>query len=177
MLSNLFSVCNYYYTALKTAKMPDQQVIHSKGIFHGLPVYDKSSSSPKVAIITGANGISGFHTLRVLAAAPERWSKIYALSRRPPGAKMMDLLGEGKSRVEHVACDFLSSPQEIADAIKGKVEKADVVFFYSYLQPGKLNIPYLWIQHPTVKCNGLKNKVANTLQNSSRPRRSSLVQR
>jgi NAD(P)-dependent dehydrogenase (short-subunit alcohol dehydrogenase family) len=112
------------------------QTIHSQGIFHGLPTY--TSTTPRIAIITGANGISGFHTLRVLAAAPERWSKIYALSRRPPPAKMMDLLGSSKDRIEHVACDFLANPSAIAQAIEGRIEKADVVFFYSYLQPGEL---------------------------------------
>ncbi|KAH7327268.1 hypothetical protein BKA65DRAFT_510261 [Rhexocercosporidium sp. MPI-PUGE-AT-0058] len=107
--------------------------VHSEGIYHGLPTYD--SPTPQIAIITGANGISGFHTLRVLAEAPERWSKIYALSRRPPPPRLMDLLASGKERIEHVACDFLSSPNEIAKAIKGKISKVDAIFFYSYLQP------------------------------------------
>ena len=30
------------------------------------------------------SGISGYHMVKVLASAPERWSKIYSLSRRPP---------------------------------------------------------------------------------------------
>src|SRR3954467_122418 len=109
------------------------QVIHSKGIFHGLPTY--KSTTPKIAIITGANGISGFHTLRVLASAPDRWSKIYALSRRPPPPRMMELLGNGKERVEHIACDFLEDPATIAKAMKGKIADVDSIFFYSYLQP------------------------------------------
>lgn len=61
---------------------------------------------------------------------------MYAISRRPPPAEMMDLLSaEHRSRVEHVACDFLSKPDEIAEALKGQIKSADVVFFYSYLQP------------------------------------------
>lgn len=51
---------------------------------------------------------------------------------------MMDLLGSSKDRIEHVACDFLANPSAIAQAIEGRIEKADVVFFYSYLQPGEL---------------------------------------
>lgn len=43
----------------------------------------------------------------------------------------MDLLGSGKERVRHVACDFLSEFAEIAKAIKGKVEEVDAIFFYS----------------------------------------------
>ncbi|KAL2061320.1 hypothetical protein VTL71DRAFT_7593 [Oculimacula yallundae] len=109
------------------------RAVHSEGIYHGLPTYE--SLKPQVAIITGANGISGFHTLRVLSGAPERWSKIYALSRRPPPPKLLDLLGSGKERVEHVACDFLSSSDEIAKSIQGKISNVDAVFFYSYLQP------------------------------------------
>ncbi len=114
------------------------QVVHSEGIYHGLPTYP--STKPQVAIITGANGISGFHTLRVLAGAPERWSNIYALSRRPPPPRLMDLLGSGKERVEHVACDFLAERAEIVKAIKGKVEHVDAIFFYSYLQPSEMFI-------------------------------------
>ncbi|KAH7413073.1 hypothetical protein BKA64DRAFT_637749 [Cadophora sp. MPI-SDFR-AT-0126] len=108
--------------------------LHTSTIYHGLPVYP-STLTPKIAIVTGANGISGFHTLRVLASAPERWSKIYALSRRPPPPRLMNLVGEGKERVEHVACDFLLGPEEIARALKGRVHSVDAVFFYSYLQP------------------------------------------
>ena len=122
--------------------------LHTTSIYHGLPVYP-STVTPKVAIITGANGISGFHTLRVLASAPERWSKIYALSRRPPPPRLMNLVGEGKERVEHVACDFLLGPEEIAKALKGRVESVDAVFFYSYLQPRAylLSPPYTPSRH------------------------------
>lgn len=48
----------------------------------------------------------------------------------------MDLLpAEHRARVEHVASDFLSKPEDIADALKAKINSVDVVFFYSYLQP------------------------------------------
>jgi nucleoside-diphosphate-sugar epimerase len=74
--------------------------------------------------------------MRVLLESPERWTKVYCLSRRPPPPEMLDLLpAEHRSRVVHVACDFLSKPGEIAKAIKDKIKSVDVVFFYSYLQP------------------------------------------
>ena len=48
----------------------------------------------------------------------------------------MDLLPQDqRERVEHVACDFLSKPEEIATQLKDKGVTADYVFFYSYAQP------------------------------------------
>ncbi|KAK5103767.1 hypothetical protein LTS08_003186 [Lithohypha guttulata] len=105
------------------------------GIYHNLPDYDSSITDQHV-IITGANGISGFGTMRALLDAPQRWTKIYALSRRPPPEQMMKLLtAEQRSRVQHVACDFLESGEKIAQALKDANVKADYIFFYSYLQP------------------------------------------
>jgi hypothetical protein len=106
-----------------------QQVVQSRGIYHGLPVYP-SELRGLTAIITGANGISGNYMLRVLAQAPERWSKIYSLSRRPPA------LPDGLPKnAEHIAVDFLQKPEEIGAVLKDKGVKADYVFFYSYMQP------------------------------------------
>lgn len=104
-------------------------------IYRNLPTFD-----PKItgltAIVTGANGISGFYTMRALLDSPNRWTKIYALSRRPPSKEMMNLLTvEQQSRVQHVACDFLQSASTIAQAMKNGGVTADYVFFYSYLQP------------------------------------------
>lgn len=39
------------------------QLIHSKSIYHGLPVYPESLQG-LTAIVTGANGISGNHMVR-----------------------------------------------------------------------------------------------------------------
>jgi hypothetical protein len=98
------------------------QAVSSKGIFHGLPSFESSPDSKDLtAIVTGANGISGYHMVKVLAAAPERWKKIYCLSRRPPPDYFFAGLGEGASRVEHVSCDFLTSPAEIAKSLKAYV--------------------------------------------------------
>lgn len=108
--------------------MSNQQIVQSRGIYHGLPVF-----SPEIkgltAIITGANGISGNYMLRVLAQAPERWTKIYCLSRRPPA------IPDGLPKnAEHIALDFLKKPEEIAKVLQEKGVKADYVFFYSYVQ-------------------------------------------
>jgi hypothetical protein len=97
------------------------KVVVSNGIYHGLPTYPESPDlSGLTAIITGANGISGYHMLKVLAAAPERWKKIYCLSRRPPPDYFFAELGEGANRVEHISVDFLSEPEEIAKEL-GKI--------------------------------------------------------
>jgi hypothetical protein len=108
--------------------MANQQTVKSSGIYHGLPVYP-SSLKGLTAIITGANGISGNYMLRVLAQDPERWSKIYCLSRRPPAIPT----GLPKN-AEHIALDFLKDSEEISAVLKEKGVNADYVFFYSYVQ-------------------------------------------
>ncbi|PVH72836.1 NAD(P)-binding protein [Cadophora sp. DSE1049] len=111
-----------------------QQIIRSEGMFHGLPTYPKSEAG-LTAIVTGANGISGYHMVKVLAAALERWEKIYCLSRRPPPDYFFDGLGEGASRVKHVSADFLDEPENIAKTLKELISHVDHVFFFSYMQP------------------------------------------
>lgn len=88
------------------------QQIQSRGIYHGLPVYPSELKGLK-AIVTGANGISGQHMVRVLSQAPTRWSKIYCLSRRPPA-----IPGGVPSNAEHIPLDFLKSPNQIAQVLK-----------------------------------------------------------
>ena len=98
--------------------------VQSKGIFHGLPVYpDTAEYTNLTAIVTGANGISGYHMVKVLAASPERWSKIYCLSRRPPPDYFFEYLGEGAKRVEHIEADFLSDPAKIGKSLEAKIKK------------------------------------------------------
>ena len=111
------------------------QQIRSVGIYHGLPVYGPETDG-LTAIITGANGISGYYMYRVLAQDPKRWKKIYCLSRRPP------LIPGGlPDHVEHIPLDFLKQPKEIASVLKERNVTADHVFFFSYIQvepePGK----------------------------------------
>jgi hypothetical protein len=64
--------------------------------------------------------------IRVLAENPERWTKIYALSRRPPS-------GTWPKTVEHIPLDFLSSPDEIAKVLQERNIKPDYIFFFSYV--------------------------------------------
>jgi len=101
----------------------NRQTVVSRGIFHGLPTFPSSPEfTGLTAIITGANGISGYHMLKVLAAAPERWSKIYCLSRRSPPDYFFEDLGDGAARVEHICADFLAEPAELAKCL-GKIER------------------------------------------------------
>ena len=105
------------------------QPIQSVGIYHGLPVYPPEATG-LTAIITGANGISGYYMYRVLAQDTKRWKKIYCLSRRPP------LIPGGlPDHVEHIPLDFLKEPKYIASVLQERGVKADHVFFFSYIQP------------------------------------------
>jgi nucleoside-diphosphate-sugar epimerase len=82
------------------------------------------------AIVTGAYGISGYFMVRALGQAPQRWAKIYCLSRRPPA-----IPGGLPSNAEHIPLDFLQQPGEIADVLRERgVKKVDYVFFFSYVQ-------------------------------------------
>jgi nucleoside-diphosphate-sugar epimerase len=89
-------------------------------------------------MVAGANGISGTYVVKVLAESPERWSKVYALSRGiAPGRQA--------KQVEQIAVDFLKmSPQQIADALIEHRAKADYVFFCAYLQPPADEGKSLW---------------------------------
>jgi nucleoside-diphosphate-sugar epimerase len=86
---------------------PTFTVIQKKGIFHNLPTFPQHDGKKYTAIVTGANGISGSAIVDVLAESPERWSTIYAMSRRPPASN--------KSNVKTIAADFLKSPEELAE--------------------------------------------------------------
>ena len=92
--------------------MSSTHTIESNDIYHGLPTFDEQGLT---AIVTGANGVSGSYMLKVLSAHPQRWKKIYALSRRPP-------FGDLPSNVEHVPLDFLKSPDQISATLKEKGE-------------------------------------------------------
>ena len=81
--------------------------------------------------MTGANGISGYHMVEALTGAPERWEKIYCLSRRPPPSYFFERLGEGAQRVEHVEADFLGKPEALAESLEDKIKTVSV-FLYNY---------------------------------------------
>jgi len=104
-------------TFLQLTEMASQTVV-SKGIFHGLPTFPEYEGKKLSIIVTGANGISGSAMVKVLSEAPERWNKIYALSRR---------LGTypASSNIVSIAVDFLSStPEDIAKLLKDHQVKA-----------------------------------------------------
>lgn len=107
---------------------PSTQVVRNEGPFRGLPTYPENVKD-LTAIVTGANGMSGYHMVRVLASAPERWRRIYCLSRRPPPANFFEDLGDGAKLVEHISVDFLSSEEDIVRSLQGKVEKVYVMSF------------------------------------------------
>jgi 5,10-methylene-tetrahydrofolate dehydrogenase/methenyl tetrahydrofolate cyclohydrolase len=83
--------------------------VRSEGIYHGLPVID-----PKVqglrAIVVGASSQSGQPVVDVLSSNLERWTKVYALSRRAPATTA--------ENIEHIAIDLLWEPDRIAEALR-----------------------------------------------------------
>lgn len=97
------------------------QLIHSDGIFLGLPFFRTTHQSHRqTALITGATGVSGYHMVKVLAAS-ERWAKVYCLSRRsPPGSFLADL-GANADKIKHISIDFLDKPEEIAKGLESKI--------------------------------------------------------
>ncbi|KAL7941146.1 hypothetical protein V8C42DRAFT_361273 [Trichoderma barbatum] len=101
--------------------------VTSKEEFYGLPTFPEADGKKYAAIVTGANGITGAHMLRVLSEAPERWGTIYALSRKPPTSQF-------QGNIKYLAIDFLASPAEIAQQLREQIPKVDYVFFASYIQ-------------------------------------------
>lgn len=146
------------------------QQVHSRGIYHGLPIYPDDLTG-LTAIVTGANGISGSYMLKVLSQAPARWSKIYCLSRRPPLVP-----GGLPPNAEHVALDFLSDPADIASVLRSKNVSSDktYVFFFSYIQVAPKPGGALWSDAEEMcRVNALllDNFLAALVQAGIRPRR------
>jgi hypothetical protein len=103
--------------------MVSSYIVHSNGIFHGLPTYPKHPDAIGLtAIVTGSTGLSGYHMVKILAASP-RWSKIYCLSSRPAQPSFFAGLGDGAEKVEHLQVDFLSEPSQIADILRSKIKQ------------------------------------------------------
>ena len=72
----------------------------NKGIFYNLPTFPQHHGKKYTAIVTGSAIVD------VLAASPERWSTIVAMSRRPVSRK--------EANVKSMVADFLTSPEELA---------------------------------------------------------------
>lgn len=83
--------------------------VYSTGIYHGLPVIDPSKSGLS-AVVVGASGMSGQSMIDVLVQNPTRWSKVYAMSRRPPQTSTPTL--------QHIPLDLLKEPEEIAETLR-----------------------------------------------------------
>lgn len=112
------------------------QSVQSEGIFHGLPVFPDHDRKGYTAIVTGANGISGAHILRTLANTPERWSKIYALSRKPPNFNFKI----DHEKVTFISTDFLDTPEKIAKVLQDA--KVSAYVQYSHLNHTVLSNKY-----------------------------------
>ncbi|KAJ5711862.1 hypothetical protein N7488_006018 [Penicillium malachiteum] len=85
-------------------------------------------STEKVALVTGANGISGFSIIEHLVRQPkEEWSKIIVTSRRPLPNAWID------PRVEFVAVDFLDSVEIIIAKLEDICADVTHTFFTSYV--------------------------------------------
>lgn len=124
---NIKGDCGTVTRGITTHKLTMTQVIQTKSIYHGLPEFPQDING-LTAIVTGSNGISGAHQLKVLCENPRRWRKIYALSRRPP-------YGSWPDHVEHIPVDLLQSPEMIAAQLVDRGVHADYVFFFAYIQP------------------------------------------
>ncbi|KAJ8117826.1 hypothetical protein OPT61_g1069 [Boeremia exigua] len=117
--------------------------VHQSGVYCCLPTYP--SIQGRTAIVAGATGISGWNTIRSLLDSPDRWSKIYAISRSPPEQKLMDLLSpEQQSRIHHLAIDFSCTPEKISKSLNVVREPRTYVFFYAYLQPKTESSEKVW---------------------------------
>ena len=128
--------------------------IVNKGNSYNLPTFPQHVGKKYNAIVTGANGITGSALVEVLAASPERWNIIFAMSRRPASRKEVN--------VKSMAADFLTSPEELAATFVNEGVKAyvkpqavsfkkrlktsgrDYVFFASYVQPPATEAQGLW---------------------------------
>lgn len=97
--------------------------VTSRGPYLGLPTFTDTGLT---ALVAGANGISGQYMLRVLTESPQRWTKIYALSRRPPQ-------GFHAPNIEYITLDFLAGEESIKKTLsENGVSKIDHVFFFAY---------------------------------------------
>jgi nucleoside-diphosphate-sugar epimerase len=135
-LQNNLELASYSLSILKMAEKFYQ--LRDVGIYKALLVYDPSIKG-LTAIVTGANGISGNHMVRVLDQSPQRWERIYCLSRRPPA-----LAEHLPKNAEHIPLDFLKTPEEIGAVLKEKGVAATHVFFFSYIQVDPKEGDSLW---------------------------------
>ncbi|OBT41181.1 hypothetical protein VE00_08114 [Pseudogymnoascus sp. WSF 3629] len=90
-----------------------------------MPVYPDNIKGLR-ALVVGASGISGQAIVAALAENPERWSQIYAVSRKRP-------FTDFGPTVKHVLVDLLDGPEVIARSLRTNGVKVDYVFFVAYM--------------------------------------------
>ena len=102
---------------------PQLQSVYNDGPYCGLPDYPGIHG--RRAIVVGATGVSGQYMLRLLAKHPQRWTKVFSLSRRPPQ-------GIDAPQIQHVSVDLLAGVDSIQQALEVANVSADYVFFFAY---------------------------------------------
>jgi len=86
-------------------------------------------ASPKVAFITGGNGITGSALIEYLAnnTNANQWSKIITTSRSPFKTTVSD------GRIEFIALDFTENPEVLAEKIGSICSEVTHAYFSSYV--------------------------------------------
>lgn len=112
-----------------------EYLLRQCGIYRNLPTFDPAIRGLS-ALVCGANGISGFNTIRALLDSPDRWAAIYTVSRSPLSPEQLSLIPAPlRERIKHVPVDFNGPPEDVSrDLTKAKV-RVDYVFYYTYAQP------------------------------------------
>ncbi|KAI2695454.1 hypothetical protein CBS147332_9383 [Penicillium roqueforti] len=114
----------------------------------------------KVALVTGANGISGFSVIEHLVRqSKQEWSKIVVTSRRPLPNAWID------PRVEFLAIDFLDPVEDIIAKMKDICANVTHAFFTSYVHSDDFkllrekNVPLFrnFLDATISSCNKLQN--------------------
>jgi nucleoside-diphosphate-sugar epimerase len=85
--------------------------------------------APKVAFITGGNGITGSAIIEHLArnTTKEEWSEIIVTSRSPFQTLVED------PRIKFIALDFTKTPEELSDSMRDVCAKVTHAYFSSYV--------------------------------------------
>ncbi|KAF7590620.1 hypothetical protein BBP40_002615 [Aspergillus hancockii] len=93
-----------------------------------------SNLLPKVALVTGANGITGYAIIEYLIRRPEtEWSKIIVTSRKPLANYWVD------PRVEFIALDFLEAEEILVQKMKTICSEVTHAYFTSYIHNNDFN--------------------------------------
>ena len=88
-----------------------------------------ASSSPRVGLITGANGITGSAILEYLVKTTDasQWSNFIVTSRSPLQLSISD------PRISFIALDFTKSPAKLAPLVQDTCSSVTHAFFSSYI--------------------------------------------